>query len=176
MDFNSTVLRSNYTDPVSRTLGPSFKPSFCLITVVVAGFRALWIKYDPVYVRNPHRFSTDVPAPHWGSGLFSQCAVEKRGLRLEHKALELWQKTEERELHGRCEWISLIAELEGVVMRQVEKWKKSRCPSAERLLVPLCLKRAGRQRAAEHVSFWTCSHLTEGFMDDLVLCVLVYTK
>lgn len=155
VDFNSRVLRSNYTDPVSGTPGPSFKPSFCLITVVVVGFSCLWIKYDPVYVRNPHHFSTDVPAPHWGSGLFSQCMVEKGGLRLEHKALELWQKAEERELHGRCEWISLIAELEGVVMRQVEKRKKSRCPSAERLLIPLCLKRAGRQQAAEHVSLWT---------------------
>lgn len=45
----------------------------------------------------------------------------KKGLRLEHKALCFPQKAEERELEGRREWTGLIAGLEGVVARQVEK-------------------------------------------------------
>lgn len=91
----------------------------------------LWHESKPLLNRCP---------PRWGSGLFSERLV-KKGLRLEHKALEFSQKAEERELEGRREWIGLIAELEGVLARQVEKWKKHRCHSAEHLLVLLLLKR-----------------------------------
>lgn len=68
--FNPSIISGNYTDPVSRTLGPSYKPNFCLITVVVVGFNSLWIKYDPVYDMNPSHFSTDVP--HSEALAFSQ--------------------------------------------------------------------------------------------------------
>lgn len=52
-------------------------------------------------------------------------AFGEKGLRLEHKALEFSQKAEERELEGRRAWIGLIAELEGVLVRQVGKMKES---------------------------------------------------
>ncbi len=68
--FNPSITSGNYTDPVSRTLGPSYNSNFCLITVVVVGFNSLWIKYDPVYDMNPSHFSTDVP--HSEALAFSQ--------------------------------------------------------------------------------------------------------
>ncbi len=68
--FNPFTISGNHIDPVSRTLGPSDKPNFCLITVVADGFNSLWIKYDPIYDMNPSHFSTDVP--HAEALAFSQ--------------------------------------------------------------------------------------------------------
>ena len=81
-------------------------------------------------------------------------AFGEKGLRLEHKALEFSQKAEERELEGRREWIGLIAELEGVLVRQVgENERKHRCHSAEHLLILLLLKGARTQRSTIRTSW-----------------------
>lgn len=75
--LNPSIISRNQPDPVSGTLGPSYTPNFCLITVVVVGFNSLWIKYDPVYDMNPSHFSADVP--HTEALAFSPSVWWKRG-------------------------------------------------------------------------------------------------
>lgn len=150
-EFNPWLISGNYTDPVSRTLGPSYKPNFCLITVVVVGFNSLWIKYDPVYDMNPSHFSTDVH--HTEALAFSQSVWWKGGSGWNTKPLSFHKRLRREELEGWCERIGLIAELEGVLVRQVEKWKKHRCHSDEHLLVLLLFKRR-EDKANSHRMSW----------------------
>lgn len=139
LEFNPSVVSGNFPDPVSGTLGPSYKPNFCLITVVVVGFNSLWIKYDPGNDMNPSHFSTDVP--HAEALAFSQ-SVWWKGAQAGTQSPWVFTKGW-GEGAGGAAWMDRsncrVGRSPGEAGRENER--KHRCHSAEHLFILLLLKR-----------------------------------